>query len=274
MLDPRIGAGDFLLNLSVDVSSTALIELCRKRARSISTPVSSHGPAAIPIRACHPPRDRIMRCAKARWRCAGAVPQRSDRGRDTRRQSGPGLALRQAGARSISPAMRHRSRSPQIATIGRVSRSGSASRSFISPNATPRSRTSPRSRASSSIPGRSRASSAKARSRQNSAGARMNGTFRSDGRRHDFGSGAAIYLLRPGAATRVRSWTPLEGPYHGFLITHGESISIADFLTSREGNEGALPADLPLRLSPVRRRGAEPARICRQKLAAAARANG
>src|SRR5215470_6674906 len=38
--------------------------------------------------------------------------------------------------------------------------------------------------------------------------------FPVDGRRHDFGSGAAIYLMRPGAATRVRSWTPLEGPYH------------------------------------------------------------
>jgi len=60
--------------------------------------------------------------------------------------------------------------------------------------------------------------------------------FPADGRRHDFGSGAAIYLLRPGAATRVRSWTPLEGPYHGFLITHGESISIADYLTLKEGD--------------------------------------
>jgi homospermidine synthase len=29
----------------------------------------------------------------------------------------------------------------------------------------------------------------------------------------------------------VRSWTPLEGSYLGFLITHGESISIADYLT-------------------------------------------
>jgi homospermidine synthase len=60
--------------------------------------------------------------------------------------------------------------------------------------------------------------------------------FPSDGHRHDFGSDAAIYLLRPGAATRVRSWTPLEGPYHGFLITHGESISIADYLTVRDGD--------------------------------------
>jgi homospermidine synthase len=59
--------------------------------------------------------------------------------------------------------------------------------------------------------------------------------FPPDGARHGFGSDAAIYLNRPGAATRVRSWTPLEGPYHGFLITHGESISIADNLSVREG---------------------------------------
>lgn len=54
------------------------------------------------------------------------------------------------------------------------------------------------------------------------------------GAQHGFGCDAAIYLNRPGAATRVRSWTPLAGPYHGFLITHGESISIADHLTLRE----------------------------------------
>ena len=40
--------------------------------------------------------------------------------------------------------------------------------------------------------------------------------------RHDFGCDAAIYLQRPGAATRVRTWTPLEGPFHGFLVTHNE----------------------------------------------------
>ncbi len=55
-----------------------------------------------------------------------------------------------------------------------------------------------------------------------------------DGRRHDFGCGAAIYLMRPGASTRVRSWTPLEGPMHSFLITHNESISLADYYTLRD----------------------------------------
>jgi homospermidine synthase len=51
---------------------------------------------------------------------------------------------------------------------------------------------------------------------------------------HEGGCGAAIYLHRPGIATRVRSWTPLQGPYHGFLVTHAESISIADHLSVRE----------------------------------------
>ena len=59
--------------------------------------------------------------------------------------------------------------------------------------------------------------------------------FPRDGKRHDFGGGAAIYLTQPGAATRVRTWTPKAGNFHGFLITHGESVSIADYYTVREG---------------------------------------
>jgi homospermidine synthase len=55
--------------------------------------------------------------------------------------------------------------------------------------------------------------------------------FPPDGRRHEHGSPASIWLDRPGASTRVRSWTPLAGAQHAFLITHGESISIADRLT-------------------------------------------
>jgi homospermidine synthase len=55
--------------------------------------------------------------------------------------------------------------------------------------------------------------------------------FPRDGARHESGSRAAIYLKRPGAGTRVRSWAPLAGPFHGFLVTHAESISIADHLT-------------------------------------------
>jgi len=60
-----------------------------------------------------------------------------------------------------------------------------------------------------------------------------------DGKRHDFGCGAAIYLNRPGLVTRVRTWTPIEGPFHGFIITHNESISMADYYTLRDGENVA-----------------------------------
>lgn len=55
--------------------------------------------------------------------------------------------------------------------------------------------------------------------------------FPADGGQHDYGSGAAIYLNRPGGMTKVRSWTPLEGPYQGFLVTHDESISIPEYFS-------------------------------------------
>jgi homospermidine synthase len=57
------------------------------------------------------------------------------------------------------------------------------------------------------------------------------------GHRHDFGCDAAIYLTRPGAGTRVRSWTPTAQGQHGFLVTHNESISIADYFTLRENGK-------------------------------------
>jgi homospermidine synthase len=52
-----------------------------------------------------------------------------------------------------------------------------------------------------------------------------------DARRHKVGSRCAIYLNRPGCTTEVRSWTPIGGPLIGFCITHGESITLSDYLT-------------------------------------------
>jgi homospermidine synthase len=60
--------------------------------------------------------------------------------------------------------------------------------------------------------------------------------FPSDGSEYDFGRRCAIYLNRPGVSVRVRSWTPLNGPFHGFLITHSESVSIADYFTVKDGD--------------------------------------
>lgn len=48
---------------------------------------------------------------------------------------------------------------------------------------------------------------------------------------HDTGCQAGIWLEQPGAATRVRTWCPTPGPQFGFLVTHNEAISIADYYT-------------------------------------------
>lgn len=60
--------------------------------------------------------------------------------------------------------------------------------------------------------------------------------FPPDGKQHEFGCKAAIYLTRPGASVRVRTWTPEEGHFYGFLITHGESISISDYFTVKNAS--------------------------------------
>jgi homospermidine synthase len=57
---------------------------------------------------------------------------------------------------------------------------------------------------------------------------------------HKTGCGAAIYLNQPGADTRVRSWTPTALGQYGFLVTHNESISIADYLTLSDAGGAAV----------------------------------
>ncbi len=58
-----------------------------------------------------------------------------------------------------------------------------------------------------------------------------------NGFKHKVGCQAAIYLTQPGANTRVRSWTPTAKAQYGFLVTHNESISIADYFTLRDGRK-------------------------------------
>lgn len=62
-----------------------------------------------------------------------------------------------------------------------------------------------------------------------------------DASKHEFGCGAAIYLHQPGAITQCRSWTPDEGPYHGWIITHNESISIADYFSGEVNGKQYRP---------------------------------
>ena len=68
-----------------------------------------------------------------------------------------------------------------------------------------------------------------------------------DGRRLT-ADGPWVYLLRPGVDVRVRSWAPAADPFVGYLITHMESLSIADHLTLREqgGSSTGRPFTTPI----------------------------
>ena len=57
------------------------------------------------------------------------------------------------------------------------------------------------------------------------------GALPTDGRTHASGSRAAIYLNRRSAEVKVKSWVPLAGEQEAYLITHHEAISIAEWLT-------------------------------------------
>ncbi len=58
-----------------------------------------------------------------------------------------------------------------------------------------------------------------------------------DAYHHTVGSKCAIYLARPGASTKVRSWTPTLGAIQGLLITHSETITLSNFLTLKDKEE-------------------------------------
>lgn len=52
-----------------------------------------------------------------------------------------------------------------------------------------------------------------------------------DANTHSEGCRASIWLNRPGAETRVRTWCPTHGPQYGLLITHNEAISLAHYFS-------------------------------------------
>lgn len=51
---------------------------------------------------------------------------------------------------------------------------------------------------------------------------------------HPSGCGAAAYISKPGASIQVKTWVPSVGECIGYLITHNESISIADYLSIQD----------------------------------------
>lgn len=58
-----------------------------------------------------------------------------------------------------------------------------------------------------------------------------------NGMKHAEGCKAAIYIMQPGANTRIHSWCPTPGPQYALLVTHNEAISIADYFTVGSGEK-------------------------------------
>ena len=236
-LEPLLGKGDFLLNLSVDVSSVALVELARERgALYLDTCIEPWAGGYVdPDASVESRSNYTMRLEALKLRHAGrdaptavlthganpglvshlvkrallniAADTGVDAGSPATREDWARLA-QTLGIRVIHIA----ERDTQVANVPKQANEFVNTWSvdgFVSEGAQP---------------------------------AELGwGTheryFPADGGRHSAGSGCAIYLNRPGASTRVRTWTPEAGHFHGFLITHSEAISLADYYTVKVGEQ-------------------------------------
>jgi len=102
----RLAKGDFLVNLSVEVASTALVELCQEMGALYIDTASSRGRAATPIPACrlsrrsnYALRDTMLKLVpKFRGGPTAVIAHGAN--------PGPGLALREAGADEPRPRYR------------------------------------------------------------------------------------------------------------------------------------------------------------------------
>ncbi len=236
VLDPLVGRGDFVLNLSVDVSSIALIKLCHEKgALYLDTciepwpggytdpniPASrrtnyalreevlelrkgwTNGPTAVITHGANP--GLVSHFVKqALLDIAGATGREGD---DPKSREDWANLAKDLGIKVIHIAERDTQVSSKPKMPGEFVNTWSVD-GFVSEGSQP---------------------------------AELGwGTherhFPRDGRQYDFGRKSAIYLAQPGCATRVRTWTPDAKHFHGFLITHGESISISDFLSVRQND--------------------------------------
>ena len=213
-------------------------------------------------------RARTTRCAR---RVLDAAPARSPAASTAVSCCGanPGMVswfVKQALLDIAARPRARRRRAADARGLGPPDAARSASRASTSPSATPSARAIPKphGRVRQHLVGRrlplGRHAAGRARlghAREVDAAERR--------ARHDFGCDAAIYL---DAARRQHARALVDArrrrPQYGFLVTHNESISIADYFTRARGRQGGLPADLPLRLSPVRRRRAVAARDVRR----------
>lgn len=236
VLAPLLASGDFLLNVSLDVSSVALVELCHRRgALYLDTcnepwpgvydnpelPPSQRsnytlreqmldlrgrlgrGPTALVTQGANP---GLISALLKQALINLAIEEGLDDGIPVHREGWAGLA-RRLDVRVVHVAERDTQSSPRRKQRGEFVNTWSVE-AFVDEGLQP----------------------------AELGWGSHEKHWPSDAARHGSGCGAAVFLQRPGIATRVRSWTPLEGPYHGFLVTHAEAISIADYYTVHDGD--------------------------------------
>ncbi|MGE0574125.1 homospermidine synthase, partial [Reyranella sp.] len=235
VLAPRLAKGDMMVNLSVEVSSTALVELCQEKgAFYVDTciepwPGGYTDPSlSVSGRSNYALRESMLKLRpKYRGGPTAVIAHGANPGlvshfvkqamlnvaRDTGVKVKPpasredwGALARRLGIKVIHIAERDTQVSPAPKQVGEFVNTWSID-GFVSEGSQP----------------------------SEMGWGTHEKALPPDGARHKFGCDAAIYLNRPGLLTRVRTWTPLEGPFHGFIITHNESISIADYFTLRNG---------------------------------------
>ena len=235
ILNPLLGRGDFLLNVSVDVSSIALIKLCwEKGAMYLDTciepwPGGYTDPTVAPARRTnYALREEALALRPGNARSPTAVLTHG---------ANPGLVshfVKQA-LLNIATDTGVEAGNPQSrADWGELARRLSVKVIHIAERDTQVSRVPKKLNEfvnTWSIDG-----FVSEGSQPSELGwGTHERNFPRDGKRHDFGCMCAIYLTQPGASTRVRTWTPRAGHFHGFCITHGEAISISDYYTVRDG---------------------------------------
>lgn len=234
VLGNRIGSGDFLLNLSVDVSSLALVEFCQKRGAHYLDTCIEPWPGgyddpdlSVSERSNYALREKML---KLRRKFKGGATAVMAHG------ANPGLVshfvkqallniARDMGRKVVAPKSREEwARLAQklgIKTIHIAERDTQSSKALKKPDEFVNTW---------SIDG----FVSEGRQPAEMGWGTHERHFPHDGARHKFGGGAAIYLNRPGAMTEVRTWTPRAGAFHGYVITHNEAISIADYFSVKK----------------------------------------
>lgn len=237
VLEPLLDQGDFLLNLSVDVSSVALLEFCLKRGTfyldaSIEPWEGAYIDSALSpsARSNYALREQMLELKRAHPQAATAVVTMG---------ANPGLIsqwVKQALVNIAQDVLGQVERPRSRAEWGRLAMRLGIKAIHCAERDTQLAE--PRKRRGEfantwSVDG----FLGEGRQPSELGWGTHERHFPADGRRHEYGGGAAIYLDRPGMSVKVRSWTPDEGPFQGFLITHAESISIADYLTVEQDGE-------------------------------------